>query len=355
MSKLETFKLPNQDTRLIKCNNTVYKFKLQYRDGSNRLPCDVATMQQEMENVVRCLLQIKEDLHPVRTDHFVIYPYKRSWGTAGKLKFYQGQTELQAYPYVLYVYVEPTCKGAQAQKCSSDPTFPAVNDDDGDKNEEVNEGRETHRRCKPKLTQADINEVLNTEFGHVFTPPPKKVKRKHVRQNKVKDGHPRAQEPEAIGQNKERPLTPPEAIPPGPVTPAEEMPPGPSSVPTRSTSRKAYRLGRRHRTVDTPISGRPRRVLLHSRPDRHAIESFQLSEQQRLQQLACPTAPGVACPTAPGVVCPTSPGVTSPGVATCDPLEETQPDHTQNESVVGSFLRMLIHPARQLFSGHDTS
>ncbi|XP_035695461.1 uncharacterized protein LOC118429128 [Branchiostoma floridae] len=260
MSKLETFKLPNQDTRLIKCNNTVYKFKLQYRDGSNRLPCDVATMQQEMENVVRCLLQMKEDLHPVRTDHFVIYPYKRSWGTAGKLKFYQGQTELQAYPYVLYVYVEPTCKvQAQAQKCSSDPTFPAVGDGDDDKNEEVHEGRETHRRHKPKLTQADIHEVLNTEFGHVFTPPPKKVKRKHIRQNNVKERHPTAQEPEAIGQNKERPVTPPEGIPPGPIPPAEEMPPGPSSVPTRSTSRKAYRLGRRHRSVDTPISGRPRR------------------------------------------------------------------------------------------------
>ncbi|XP_035692722.1 uncharacterized protein LOC118427189 [Branchiostoma floridae] len=88
-------------------------------------------------------------------------------------------------------------------------------------------------------------------------------------------------------------------------------------------------------------------VLLHSRPDRHAIESFQLSEQQRLQQLACPTAPGVACPTAPGVACDTSPGGDLP--------EDTQPDQAQEKSVVGSFLRMLIHPARQLFSGQDTS
>ncbi|CAH1262623.1 Hypp2564 [Branchiostoma lanceolatum] len=228
MSKLETFKLPNQDTRLIKCNNTVYKFKLQYRDGSNRLPCDADTMQQEME------------------------------------------------------------------------------------------------RDKPKLTQADINEVLNTEYGHVFTPPPpKKVKRKHMRQDKVNERRPSAQQPKAIGQNKERP-----------ETQTEEMVPGPSSVPTPSTSRKTYRLGRRHKTVDTPISGRPRRILLHTRPDRHAIESFQLAEQQRLQQLACPTTPGVAA---------------------CNLQEDTQPDHTQETSVVGSFLRMLIHPARQLFRGNDTS
>ncbi|XP_066281482.1 uncharacterized protein [Branchiostoma lanceolatum] len=335
MSKLETFKLPNQDTRLIKCNNTVYKFKLQYRDGSNRLPCDADTMQQEMENVVRCLLQIKEDLHPVRTDHFVIYPYKRRWGTARKLKFYQGQTELQAYPYVLYVYVEPTCKIAQAQKSTSEPTCPEVDnaihgssprpvgDDDDDKNEEVDVGRETHKRDKPKLTQADINEVLNTEYGHVFTPPPpKKVKRKHMRQDKVNERRPSAQQPKAIGQNKERP-----------ETQTEEMVPGPTSVPTPSTSRKTYRLGRRHRTVDTPISGRPRRILLHTRPDRHAIESFQLAEQQRLQQLACPTTPGV----------------------TACSLQDTQPDHTQETSMVGSFLRMLIHPARQLFRGNDTS
>ncbi|XP_019625986.1 PREDICTED: uncharacterized protein LOC109471158 [Branchiostoma belcheri] len=329
MSKLETFKLPDQDTRLIRCNNTVYKFKLQYRDGSNRLPCDVATMQQEMEHVVRCLLQIKESLHPVRTDHFVIYPYKRPWGTARKLKFYQGQRELQAYPYVLYVYVEPTCKIAQVQRSSPDPICPAVDDDihgtsavaDDDKLEGVDEGSETHKRDKPRLTQANINEVLNTEYGHLFIPPPpKKVKRKHIRQT---ERSVRTQEHEAVDQSKELP-----------VTQADETPPGPSSAPAPSTSRKAYRLGRRHRSVDTPISGRPRKIHLHSRPDRHAIESFQLAEQQRLQQLACPT---------------------STRSTACDPEQDTQPAHAQEMSVVGSFLRMLINPARQLFRGHDTS
>lgn len=107
---LSKFQLPGLDVRLIKHDDTIYKFKLQYRNRHTctrkKIPCDEDTVQQELKNILKVVLKNQEALQPMKSDHFIVYPYKRLWKTAKQLQFWQNGKTLKVSAYVFNIHLE---------------------------------------------------------------------------------------------------------------------------------------------------------------------------------------------------------------------------------------------------------
>ncbi|XP_078000919.1 uncharacterized protein LOC144453483 [Glandiceps talaboti] len=105
---LQKFKLPDIDTRIIKHSNTLYKFKFQFQSDtirSSKLPCDEETIQKEIQNAVRVVIKNPDELQPMKTDHFLVFPYKKPWKTATRLEFFQNGTKLNVFPNIFHIYL----------------------------------------------------------------------------------------------------------------------------------------------------------------------------------------------------------------------------------------------------------
>ena len=65
MSSLERFKLPAEDTRLLRHDDTIFKIKLCYDSQSPWLPCPQRILHEEVEKVI--FIQLFTDT-PTGTD-----------------------------------------------------------------------------------------------------------------------------------------------------------------------------------------------------------------------------------------------------------------------------------------------
>ena len=94
---LSEFKLPKEDVRLVRFGNAVYKIKLQYRETRKQKETQKEAMefwsnpqiQCDIEKVIRYVLHKKEqeELEPIRTDHLVVYSYRKIWSNAQNLRY----------------------------------------------------------------------------------------------------------------------------------------------------------------------------------------------------------------------------------------------------------------------------
>jgi len=97
------------DIRLVHYGDTVYKIKVTCRQSSDRDSirrlCQQEKNHKDLERVV-CAILISDDLIPIQTDSFVVYPYKTHWETSNKVLFSQHGQSLKAHPYAFTLYVE---------------------------------------------------------------------------------------------------------------------------------------------------------------------------------------------------------------------------------------------------------
>ncbi|XP_038073543.1 uncharacterized protein LOC119741737 isoform X2 [Patiria miniata] len=114
---METFKLPGRDTRLIKHNDTVYKIKLVYdtKEAGSSLPCDVKSVQQEIEEAISVILS--GTLTPLKTDHFIIHTERKQWKLASHLTFTHHNQRLNVHASMFTLYIQARQDvGAQPRK-----------------------------------------------------------------------------------------------------------------------------------------------------------------------------------------------------------------------------------------------
>ncbi|XP_063409818.1 uncharacterized protein LOC134693046 [Mytilus trossulus] len=107
------FNLLKEDTRLIKCDDTVYKVKvLPQRNFNDCLPCSVPDAHKQIEDVLRAMLYMDQRsviFKPIHTTDFVITTLKKGWKTCRSLNFFVNGKQLKAcpYQYILKVDIKP--------------------------------------------------------------------------------------------------------------------------------------------------------------------------------------------------------------------------------------------------------
>ncbi|XP_052082942.1 uncharacterized protein LOC127720408 [Mytilus californianus] len=110
---LGSFDLLKEDTRLIKCDETVYKVKvLPQRDFDDCLPCSVQEAHKQIEDVLRAMLYMDQRsviFKPIHTTDFVVTTLKKGWKTCRSLNFFVNGKQLKAcpYQYILKVDLKP--------------------------------------------------------------------------------------------------------------------------------------------------------------------------------------------------------------------------------------------------------
>ncbi|CAC5383432.1 unnamed protein product [Mytilus coruscus] len=110
---LGRFDLRKEDTRLIKCDETVYKVKvLPQRDFDDCLPCSVQDAHKQIEDVLRAMLYMDQRsviFKPIHTTDFVVTTLKKGWKTCRCLNFFVNGKQLKAcpYQYILKVDLKP--------------------------------------------------------------------------------------------------------------------------------------------------------------------------------------------------------------------------------------------------------
>ncbi|CAH3014380.1 unnamed protein product [Porites evermanni] len=106
------------DIRLVVYGDTIYKIKVTCRQSSDRESirklCQEEKNHKDLERVV-CAILSSDDLTPVQTDSFVIYPYRTRWETREKILFSRHGQTLEAHKYAFTLYVEEKQAGHRPQ------------------------------------------------------------------------------------------------------------------------------------------------------------------------------------------------------------------------------------------------
>ena len=103
---LEEFPLLQDNTRLIRHKDTLYKLKVKYEELTNELANEALSTEKahcQIENTFRALLYILQrdemlNLKPVQTENFLISIILTPWSFCKKYGFSQNGKELKAYP-----------------------------------------------------------------------------------------------------------------------------------------------------------------------------------------------------------------------------------------------------------------
>ena len=97
------------DIRLVVYGKTVYKIKVTCRKSSDRESirklCTEEKNNKDLERVICAILNTQEVI-PVQTDNFVVYPYKNHWETRDRVLFSQNGQPLDAHRFAFTFYVE---------------------------------------------------------------------------------------------------------------------------------------------------------------------------------------------------------------------------------------------------------
>ncbi|KAM4714788.1 uncharacterized protein majin isoform 2-T4 [Anableps anableps] len=124
---LQPFSFPSPETRFFKAGSLIYKFKI--RGGNSFSEDEVLeeeSLDQEIEETVRTVLGNLDCLQPFFTPHFIVFPYKKSWGKVCK----HDAKKLSFYPFVMILYLEKNMfKGKQKEKSKVMELIPAVSDE----------------------------------------------------------------------------------------------------------------------------------------------------------------------------------------------------------------------------------
>ena len=105
-----------EDTRLIKCDNTVYKIKiLPQRSLEVGLPCSLQASHRQIEDVFRAVLYMDQRsiiIKPIHTPDFIITTEKKGWRVGRKLFFQIHGKPLKACPYQFILKVDLKTKSS---------------------------------------------------------------------------------------------------------------------------------------------------------------------------------------------------------------------------------------------------
>ena len=105
-----------EDTRLIKCDNTVYKIKiLPQRSLEVGLPCSIEASHRQIEDVFRAVLYMDQRsiiIKPIHTPDFIITTEKKGWRVSQKLFFQIHGKTLKACPYQFILKVDLKTKSS---------------------------------------------------------------------------------------------------------------------------------------------------------------------------------------------------------------------------------------------------
>lgn len=122
---LDYFSVDKEDTRLIRCDNKVYKVKVLPKSSFDP-PCDKKAAHDQIESVLRSLLYLDQRcvvLKPIHTQHFIVTAVKKAWKTCRSLQFYLHGKPIKACPYqfilkvdLKYVPSNEVISGSQANK-----------------------------------------------------------------------------------------------------------------------------------------------------------------------------------------------------------------------------------------------
>lgn len=106
----DNFDLSKDDTKLVMCNNTVYKVKvLPQRSYESDLPCSIQEANRQIEEVFRAVLYMDQRsviFKSIHTKDFIITTKKKNWKTSQKLSFQSYGKPLKACPYQFILYVD---------------------------------------------------------------------------------------------------------------------------------------------------------------------------------------------------------------------------------------------------------
>nr|XP_006812193.1 PREDICTED: uncharacterized protein LOC102805210 isoform X2 [Saccoglossus kowalevskii] len=72
------------------------------------LICHVMEMsyRRKWRRFIKIVLKNQQDLQPMKTDHFVVYPCKKQWNAARQLKFLENGKKLEVSPNMFLIYLE---------------------------------------------------------------------------------------------------------------------------------------------------------------------------------------------------------------------------------------------------------
>ena len=105
-----------EDTRLVKCDDTVYKIKiLPQRSLEVGLPCSLEASHRQIEDVFRAVLYMDQRsviIKPIHTPDFIITTEKKGWKAGQKLVFQIHGKTLKAYPYQFILKVDLKTKSS---------------------------------------------------------------------------------------------------------------------------------------------------------------------------------------------------------------------------------------------------
>ena len=105
-----------EDTRLIKCDDTVYKIKiLPQRSLEVGLPCSLEASHRQIEDVFRAVLYMDQRsiiIKPIHTPDFIITTEKKGWKVSRKLFFQIYGKPLKACPYQFILKVDLKTKSS---------------------------------------------------------------------------------------------------------------------------------------------------------------------------------------------------------------------------------------------------
>ena len=123
---LEEFPLLQDNTRLIRHKDTLYKVKVRYAEGTNDSAINNLTTEKahtQIEDTFRALLYIlqrdeAQKLKPIQTENFLITIIQSPWSLSKKYGFSQNGKELEAYPiqFEFKIKVQQDDKQAKGDK-----------------------------------------------------------------------------------------------------------------------------------------------------------------------------------------------------------------------------------------------
>ncbi|XP_043953693.1 uncharacterized protein LOC122820388 [Gambusia affinis] len=124
---LRPFSFPSPETRFFTADSLIYKFKIR---GGNSFSEDEILQEggfdKELEEIVRAVLGNLDCLQPFSTQHFIIFPYKKSWGKVCK----HDAKKLSYYPFAIILYLEKnTFRGNQREKIKEMQLIPTFSDE----------------------------------------------------------------------------------------------------------------------------------------------------------------------------------------------------------------------------------
>ncbi|XP_035480592.2 membrane-anchored junction protein isoform X2 [Scophthalmus maximus] len=120
---LQTFSFPFPETRFVKADCVIYKFKIRggssfsvYISGEEVMGGNC--FNQELEDIIRTVLGNLDSLQPFSSTHFNVFPYKRRWEGLSKVMCKHEEKKLRAYPFILILYVEKNKQSVQRKRRS---------------------------------------------------------------------------------------------------------------------------------------------------------------------------------------------------------------------------------------------